>query len=51
MNRLTKNHRRAIKMETKRHFKLYKSGKQWVTAAITTVAVSTGILIGGGSKC
>lgn len=47
MNRLTKNHRRAIKMETKRHFKLYKSGKQWVTAAITTVAVSTGILIGG----
>lgn len=34
-------------METKRHFKLYKSGKQWVTAAITTVAVSTGILMGG----
>ncbi len=37
-------------METKRHFKLYKSGKQWVTAAITTVAVSTGILMGGVVK-
>lgn len=35
-------------MEAKKHFKLYKSGKQWVTATITTVALSTGIILGGG---
>lgn len=34
-------------MEQKKHFKLYKSGKQWITAAIATVAVSTGIILGG----
>ena len=27
---------------------LYKSGKQWITAAIATIAVSTGIILGGG---
>ncbi|WP_369933669.1 KxYKxGKxW signal peptide domain-containing protein, partial [Limosilactobacillus caviae] len=26
-------------MEIKKHFKLYKSGKQWVTAAVATVAL------------
>ncbi|WP_225437035.1 KxYKxGKxW signal peptide domain-containing protein [Limosilactobacillus reuteri] len=35
-------------MEQKKHFKLYKSGKQWITAAIATIAVSTGIILGGG---
>lgn len=34
-------------MEIKKHFKLYKSGKQWVTAAIATAALSTGIILGG----
>ena len=34
-------------MEIKKHFKLYKSGKQWVTAAVATVAVSTALLYGG----
>lgn len=34
-------------MEQKKHFKLYKSGKQWITAAIATVAISTGIILGG----
>ena len=34
-------------MEQKKHFKLYKSGKQWITAAIATIAVSTGIILGG----
>ena len=33
-------------MEQKKHFKLYKSGKQWITAAIATIAVSTGIILG-----
>ncbi|MDW5473071.1 KxYKxGKxW signal peptide domain-containing protein [Limosilactobacillus reuteri] len=33
-------------MEIKKHFKLYKSGKQWVTAAVATVAVSTALLYG-----
>ena len=35
-------------MEQKKHFKLYKSGKQWITAEIATIAVSTGIILGGG---
>ena len=35
-------------MEIKKHFKLYKSGKQWVTASIATFAVSTGLVLGGG---
>ncbi|WP_414843098.1 KxYKxGKxW signal peptide domain-containing protein [Limosilactobacillus caviae] len=35
-------------MEIKKHFKLYKSGKQWVTAAVATVALSTGMILGGG---
>lgn len=34
-------------MECKKHFKLYKSGKQWCCAAITTVAVATGLMLGG----
>lgn len=34
-------------MEQKKHFKLYKSGKQWITAAIATVTVFTGIILGG----
>ena len=38
---------KGIKMEIKKHFKLYKSGKQWVTAAVATVAVSTALLYGG----
>ncbi|MFR0532369.1 KxYKxGKxW signal peptide domain-containing protein [Limosilactobacillus reuteri subsp. suis] len=29
---------------------LYKSGKQWITAAIATIAVSTGIILGGWHK-
>lgn len=29
-------------MENKKHFKLYKSGKNWVVAAITTIALSVG---------
>lgn len=33
-------------MEIKKHFKLYKSGKQWITAAIAAVAVTTGIMVG-----
>lgn len=33
-------------MEQKKHFKLYKSGKQWITVAIATIAVSTGIILG-----
>ncbi|MCC4460680.1 KxYKxGKxW signal peptide domain-containing protein [Limosilactobacillus reuteri] len=39
-------------MDIKKHFKLYKSGKQWFTAAIIT-AVSAGLILnlGGGSKC
>ena len=31
-------------MEFKKHFKLYKSGKQWVTAAVATIAFSAGVL-------
>ncbi|WP_369933657.1 KxYKxGKxW signal peptide domain-containing protein, partial [Limosilactobacillus caviae] len=30
---------KGIVMEIKKHFKLYKSGKQWVTAAVATVAL------------
>ena len=35
-------------METKKHFKLYKSGKQLITASIATVAISTGLILRGG---
>lgn len=34
-------------MERKKHFKLYKSGKQWCSAAIVTVAMAAGLMIGG----
>lgn len=34
-------------MDIKKHYKLYKDGKQWVTAAVATVAVSTALLMGG----
>ena len=30
-------------MEIKKHFKLYKSGKQWLVAAVATIAVSAGL--------
>ena len=30
-------------MDTKKHYKLYKSGKLWVSAAITTIAIAAGI--------
>ena len=41
---------KEIKMEIKKHFKLYKSGKQWMTAAVATVAVSTALLYGGVAR-
>lgn len=31
-------------MDTKKHYKLYKSGKQWKTAALTAVAVVAGLV-------
>ncbi len=31
-------------MENKKHFKLYKSGKKWIVATITTIAISTGVV-------
>ena len=34
-------------MDIKKHFKLYKSGKQWFTAAIIT-AVSAGLILNLG---
>lgn len=34
-------------MEIKKHYKLYKDGKQWVTATIAMVAASTALLMGG----
>ena len=34
-------------LEVKKHFKLYKSGKQWITAAVATVALSAGMVLGG----
>lgn len=34
-------------MEIKKHYKLYKDGKRWVTATIATVAASTALLMGG----
>lgn len=33
-------------MDLKKHFKLYKAGKQWCVAAIATFAVATGIMVG-----
>ena len=35
-------------MEIKKRFKLYKRGKQWIRASISTVAISTGLILGGG---
>ena len=35
-------------MECKKHFKLYKSGKQWCCAAVVTLAITTGLMINGG---
>ena len=35
-------------MEIKKRFKLYKRGKQWIRASISTVAVSTVLILGGG---
>ena len=34
-------------MDLKKHFKLYKAGKQWCVAAIATFAMATGMLLGG----
>lgn len=36
-------------MELKKHFKLYKSGKQWVTVAVATIAFSAGVLTTTGA--
>ena len=33
-------------MDSKKHFKLYKAGKQWCVAAIATLAVATGMMVG-----
>lgn len=33
-------------MEAKKHFKLYKAGKQWCVATIATLAVATGMMVG-----
>ena len=33
-------------MEVKKHFKLYKGGKQWLVAAVATVAVTAGLVLG-----
>ena len=41
---------KEIKMEIKKRYKMYKSGKQWVTAAVATVAVSTALLYGGVAR-
>ena len=35
-------------MEIKKRFKLYKRGKQWIRASISTVSISTGLILGGG---
>lgn len=32
-------------MNLKKHYKLYKSGKLWVTAAITTLALTAGMAV------
>lgn len=32
-------------METKKHFKMYKSGKLWVYAAIATISLATGVAV------
>lgn len=34
-------------MDTKKHYKMYKSNKNWFYAAITTVAVAVGLVAGG----
>ena len=36
-------------MEIKKHFKLYKSGKQWITAAVATVAAGMLLTVGGNT--
>ncbi|MEE6635960.1 GH25 family lysozyme [Limosilactobacillus pontis] len=36
-------------MECKKYFKLYKSGKNWCCAAIATVAMATGLVLGGAA--
>lgn len=36
-------------MQIKKHFKLYKSGKQWVTAAVVAATLATGMLLGNGA--
>lgn len=33
-------------MDLKKHFKLYKAGKQWCVATIATLTVATGIMVG-----
>ena len=32
-------------MDTKKHFKLYKSGKLWVSAAIVSLSVMAGVVL------
>ncbi len=33
--------------EIKKHFKLYKAGKQWCVASVATIALAAGVLVGG----
>ena len=33
-------------METKKHYKMYKSGKLWVSAAVATLALTAGMAYG-----
>lgn len=36
-------------MDTKKHFKMYKSGKLWVSAAVVTATLTAGMAFGGQS--
>lgn len=40
---------REITMEVKKHYKLYKDGKNWCLMALTVAAVSTGVILGNPS--
>lgn len=32
-------------MEEKKHYKMYKSGKMWVSAAVATLALTAGMAV------
>lgn len=34
-----------ITMELKKHYKMYKSGKMWVSAAVATLALTAGMAV------